>query len=72
VPDLTCSHVFEKTGSDWRRVGTVLPMTARDGPHHADNVPMDRLGEYRVTCRLGPPSGRGLYRRADDATGVPD
>jgi len=71
VPYLTCSYVVEKIGGDWRRIGTMLPMTAQDGPHYADNVPLDGPGEYRVTYRLSPPSERGFYRHADDATGVP-
>lgn len=71
VPYLTCSYVVEKVGSDWRRVGTMLPMTAQDGPHYADNVPLDGPGEYRVTYHLSPPSERGFYRHADESTGVP-
>ena len=70
VPYLTCAYVIEKAGSDWRRIGVMLPMTAQDGPHYADNVPMDGPGDYRLTYRLSPPSDRGFHRHADDATGV--
>jgi len=71
VPYLTCSYIVEKIGTDWRRVGTMLPMTAQDGPHYADNVPMDGAGDYRVSYTLSPPSEQGFYRHADDGTGVP-
>jgi hypothetical protein len=70
IPYLTCSYLIEKVGSDWQRVGTMLPMTAQDGPHYANNVPMDGPGEYRLTYHLEPPSSRGFYRHADQATGV--
>jgi hypothetical protein len=71
VPYLTCTYLLEKVGSDYRQVGTMLPMTAQDGPHYANNVPMDGAGEYRLTYHLEPPSSMGFYRHADEATGVP-
>ncbi len=70
VPYLTCAYRIEKLGSDWSRVGVMLPMTAQDGPHYANNVPMDGAGDYRITYFVAPPSERGFYRHADDATGV--
>ncbi|HKK37100.1 MAG TPA: iron transporter [Paracoccaceae bacterium] len=71
VPYLTCAYVVDKVGSDWRRIGVMLPMTAQDGPHYANDVPMDGPGEYRLTYRLSPPSRNGFFRHADEATGVP-
>lgn len=71
VPYLTCAYLIEKIGEDWRRIGTMLPMTAQDGPHYADNVTMNGAGEYRVTYTVAPPSAQGFYRHADAATGVP-
>jgi uncharacterized protein involved in high-affinity Fe2+ transport len=70
VPYLTCTYLIEKVGGDWSRAGTMLPMTAQDGPHYANNVPVDGPGEYRLTYHLEPPASRGFYRHADDATGV--
>ena len=72
VPYLTCAYHIEKIGEDWRQIGTMLPMSAQDGPHYASNVPMAGPGDYRVVYRLSPPSEQGFYRHADDATGVPD
>jgi hypothetical protein len=70
VPYLTCAYEIEKIGSEWSRIGVMLPMTAQDGPHYANNVPMDGPGEYRLTYVLSPPSEQGFFRHADDATGV--
>jgi hypothetical protein len=70
VPYLTCAYEIEKVGAEWRDVGVMLPMSAQDGPHYANNVPLDGAGEYRVTYHVSPPSVRGFYRHADDATGV--
>lgn len=71
VPYLTCSYLVEKVGTDWRRAGTMLPMTAQDGPHYANNVPMDGPGEYRVVYSLEPPSRNGFFRHTDEESGVP-
>jgi len=70
IPYLTCSYLLEKMDGDYRQIGTMLPMTAQDGPHYANNVPMDGPGEYRLVYHFEPPSSQGFYRHADDATGV--
>lgn len=70
VPYLTCSYLIEKVDTNWQRAGTMLPMTAQDGPHYANNVPMDGPGEYRLTYFLEPPSRNGFFRHADESTGV--
>ncbi len=72
VPYLTCSYLITKQGSDWQRTGTMLPMTAKDGPHYANNVRMDGPGTYEVTYVLAPPSRNGFFRHADSETGVPE
>jgi len=72
VPYLTCSYLIEKVGTDWQQAGTMLPMVAQDGPHYANNVPMDGPGDYRVTYFLEPPSRNGFFRHADESTGVPE
>ena len=69
-PYLTCSYLVEKVGTDWRRAGTMLPMTARDGPHYAADVPMRGPGEYRLVYFLEPPSRNGFFRHTDEASGV--
>jgi periplasmic iron binding protein len=72
VPYLTIAYTLEKQGSDWKTSGTLKPMTAKDGPHYADNVKMNGPGTYKVTYTLSPPSTNGFYRHVDKETGVPD
>lgn len=69
---LTIHYTLEKVGSSWRSTGVLLPMTAKDGPHYAQNVKMDGPGEYKLTCRFEPPVVNGFYRHIDTETGVPD
>jgi uncharacterized protein involved in high-affinity Fe2+ transport len=47
-------------------------MTAKDGPHYANNVEMAGPGEYRVTYQFRPPSDAGFIRHVDRKSGVPD
>ena len=47
-------------------------MSAKDGPHYADNVRMDGPGEYKVTYRFAPPEVNGFMRHTDQETGVPE
>jgi len=70
VPYLGCIYTIEKVGSDWSRTGRMLPMTAQDGPHYANNVAMDGPGEYRLTYYLVPPQSQGFFRHTDAETGV--
>jgi len=68
---LTIAYTIEKQDSGWQASGTLKPMTAKDGPHYADNVKMDGPGSYKVTYRFNPPEGNGFYRHTDQETGVP-
>ena len=71
IPYLSIAYALEKQGSDWRTSGTLKPMTAKDGPHYADNVKMDGPGTYTLTYRFLPPEANGFYRHTDPETGVP-
>jgi len=68
---LTIAYTIEKQDSGWQGSGTLKPMTAKDGPHYADNVKMDGPGSYKVTYRFNPPEGNGFYRHTDQETDVP-
>jgi uncharacterized protein involved in high-affinity Fe2+ transport len=46
-------------------------MTAKDGPHYADNIRMAGPGQYRVTYRFTSPEAQGFYHHVDKETGVP-
>ena len=71
VPYLTIAYMLEKPGTDWKASGVLKPMTAKDGPHYADNVRMNGTGTYKVTYRFTPPEANGFYRHTDQETGVP-
>ena len=71
VAYLTIAYTLEKQGADWNATGTLKPMTAKDGPHYADNVKLDGPGTYRVTYRFTAPDVNGFYRHVDQETGVP-
>ena len=71
VAYLTIAYTLEKQGSSWKASGKLKPMTAKDGPHYADNVKMDGPGTYKVTYQFTPPEANGFYRHTDQETGVP-
>ena len=52
---MTIVYTIEKQGSDWKASGTLKPMTAKDGPHYADNVKMSGPGTYKLTYRFTAP-----------------
>ncbi len=68
---LTINYALAKQGSDWKTSGTLKPMTAKDGPHYANNVKMDGPGIYTATYSFVPPEANGFYRHVDKETGVP-
>ena len=70
VPYLTIEYSLVKIGSDWTAKGRLLPMTASDGPHYANNLKMDGPGSYQLTYRFVPPEANGFYRHIDKETGV--
>jgi periplasmic iron binding protein len=72
IPYLTITYAIEKVGSEFKKTGQLLPMTARDGPHYANNITMDGPGQYHVSYRIEPPSKAGFIRHVDKATGVPE
>lgn len=72
VPYLTISYDLKKEGSDWTASGKLLPMTAKDGPHYANNLNMGGPGQYRLTYHIEPPAEGTFWRHIDKETGVPD
>ncbi len=71
IPYLTIDYTLEKLGTDWRKSGTLLAMTAKDGPHYANNVTMDGPGKYKVTFTYASPETNGFRHHVDKETGVP-
>jgi hypothetical protein len=72
IPYLTISYTIEKVGTKFKKTGTLLAMTAGDGPHYANNVALMGDGDYRLTFHFEPPSKAGFVRHVDKETGVPD
>ena len=57
---LTINYTLTKQGSDWKSSGTLVPMTAKDGPHYANNVKMNGPGTYTVNLSIHPARGQRL------------
>jgi periplasmic iron binding protein len=72
IPFVTITYAIEKVGTKLKKIGQLLPMTAGDGPHYANNVALMGEGDYQVTFHFDPPSKAGFVRHVDKATGVPD
>jgi periplasmic iron binding protein len=72
IPYLTISYTIEKVGTKFKKTGTLLAMTAKDGPHYANNVALMGDGDYRLTYHFNPPSKAGFIRHVDKESGVPD
>jgi periplasmic iron binding protein len=72
IPYLTINFTITKQGSDFKKTGTLVPMTAGDGPHYANNVDMAGPGTYDLTYEILPPSSNGFIRHVDKETGVPE
>lgn len=50
--------------------GTLLPMSASDGPHYGLNIKMPGYGRYKLTFTIGAPSRNGYLQHMDKETGV--
>jgi hypothetical protein len=72
VPYLIVAYTLKKEGSDWTANGRLIPMTAKDGPHYANNIAMDGPGQYQATYQIAPPDPGAFGRHIDKQTGVPD
>lgn len=71
IPYLAITYNLVKAGTDWHSDGTMLAMTAKDGPHYANDVKMDGPGTYTVTLHYASPETNGFRRHVDEETGVP-
>lgn len=71
IPYLPIDFVLTKKGTDWKASGHMLAMTAKDGPHYAENVKMDGPGQYTVVLTYGSPQTNGFLHHVDQETGTP-
>jgi uncharacterized protein involved in high-affinity Fe2+ transport len=72
MPYVSVSYTIAKVGSPFRATGTLVAMTAKDGPHYANNLELAEAGQYHLTYHFEPPSKTGFVRHIDKETGVPD
>jgi uncharacterized protein involved in high-affinity Fe2+ transport len=52
-------------GAKCKKTGTLLAMTAKDGPHYANNIALMGDGDYGLTYHFKPPSKAGFIRHVD-------
>jgi uncharacterized protein involved in high-affinity Fe2+ transport len=71
IPYLTIKYTLTKSGTKFKAAGQLWAMTAKDGPHYANNVAMAGPGTYKLTYVILPPSSNGFIRHIDAASGVP-
>ncbi len=71
IPYLTVSYQITKKGSDWSTFGTLMAMTANDGPHYGANMKLDGPGKYTASFRIMPPPYQAFFRHTTKDTGVP-
>ncbi len=71
IPYLKIDWTLAKQGTAWHAAGTMLPMTAKDGPHYAGNVKMDGPGTYNVSLTYNSPQTNGFLHHVDKETGTP-
>jgi uncharacterized protein involved in high-affinity Fe2+ transport len=73
IPYLDIHYQLTKDGErTYKKTGLLFPMTAKDGPHYANNVDMAGPGTYHLTYLISPPTSHGFIRHVDKASGVPD
>lgn len=72
MPYLTVSYLLQKEDSDWSTFGTMMVMSADDGPHYGVNVKFDGPGKYRLSLKMMPPPYNSYFRHTDKETGVPE
>jgi len=72
IPYVSVGYTIKKIGSKFSQSGTLIPMTASDGPHYANDIKLSGPGQYQLTYRFAPPSAQGFLRHVDKETGVPE
>jgi len=70
IPYLTVSYELKKADSDWSDFGTMMAMSANDGPHYGRNIHFDGPGKYTLRVRVTPAPYNGFLRHTDKETGV--
>ncbi len=62
IPYLDIHFELTKDGDKaYKKTGILFPMTAKDGPHYANNVDMAGPGTYHLTYIISPPHQPWLH-----------
>jgi hypothetical protein len=73
IPYLSISYVLTKDDMPtFKKVGLLVPIASKSGPHYAAAAEMAGPGSYRLTYIVSPPSAHGMLRQTDKTGGVPD
>lgn len=67
---MTVEYRLENMDNGRVQTGTLMPMSASDGPHYGSNVKMPGYGNYRCTFTIYPPDRNGYLQHMDAETGV--
>ncbi len=70
IPYLKVSYRLENLDTGKVKMGTFMPMVAKDGPHYGANLKMMGPGNYKITYTIEPPSKQGFGRHTDEMSGV--
>src|ERR1700761_5969056 len=68
IPYLDIHYLLTKDGvKTYKKTGILFPMTAKDGPHYANNVDMAGPGTYHLTYLISLPRAPGFIRHTHKA-----
>jgi uncharacterized protein involved in high-affinity Fe2+ transport len=71
VPWLTVNYEITNESGNMAAEGTLMPMSASDGPHYGANVSLGgRAGTYNVRFIIESPAVTGYMLHVDQLTGV--
>lgn len=71
IPYLGVKYTLTKKGEAKVLKGTLMPMTANDGPHYGDNIKLMGPGKYHLRFDIFPPDYKGEFGyHIDKETGV--
>ena len=70
MPYLTIKYTLTKDGTSFKATGTLAAMTAKLGPHYANDVQMSGPGTYQLTYDISPPSPETMKLHTEPDIGV--
>lgn len=71
VPYLTVKYKLQNLDTGKEQDGTLMPMSASDGPHYGANIKMMGAAKYKLIFTIDSPEKQGYLLHVDEETGVP-